>query len=210
MRTRRARQHQMLKREREKLTRMVKEYVLAQGGRVTEEGQRLMWSTVSKCETPDYLELPTKAGPLSIIPYGNWLACRFQDVKAAVDLLRDDPAGSHLNPYSGKFNFHFGRCTADEALEEFTSEVSRILPVDELKDAKTFIALLQAVYNVVVSSVESFERLDGVGADLAYLLGALLNNTACEWPEDRTILTILRRHFPAGHTVYSYIHVESE
>ena len=110
----------MLKREREKLTRMVKEYVLAKGGRVTEEGRRLMEGG-EEMVTPDYLELPTKAGPLSIIPYGNWLACRFQDVKAAVSLLRDDPAGSHLNPYSGKFNFHFGRCTADEALEEFTS-----------------------------------------------------------------------------------------
>jgi hypothetical protein len=44
----------------------------------------------------------------------------------------------------------------------------------------------------------------------ASLLGALLNDTACAWPEGRPIITILRRHFPEGHPVHRFVEVERE
>jgi hypothetical protein len=127
MPTQRARRDQMLKREREKLTRKVVEYVLSVGGRVAETG-RVIVEGGERVHTNDRLELATLAGMLSIIPYDGWFACRFQDVKAAVSLLGYDPACGRLNPYSGKWNFHFGRCTAEEALAEFVWELSRVLP----------------------------------------------------------------------------------
>jgi hypothetical protein len=72
------------------------------------------------------------------------------------------------------------------------------------------LGLLREVYNAVAGGVESLERDDRVGPDLAYLLGALLNDTACAWPEGRAILTILRGHLPDGHPVYRFIEVERE
>ena len=70
--------------------------------------------------------------------------------------------------------------------------------------------LLREVYNAVAQSVDSFEHDDRVGPDLAYLLGALLNDTVCAWPEDRALVTILRAHFPAGHPVYRFVEIEPE
>jgi hypothetical protein len=62
----------------------------------------------------------------------------------------------------------------------------------------------------VAQGVESFEHDDKVGADLAYLLGAMLNDIACEWTAGRAILTILREHFPDGHPVYNFIEIADE
>jgi hypothetical protein len=72
------------------------------------------------------------------------------------------------------------------------------------------IALLREVYETVIGSVESLEHDDRVGPDLAYLLGAILNDTGCAWPEDRAIIGILRQHFPDGHPVYRFIEIENE
>ena len=54
------------------------------------------------------------------------------------------------------------------------------------------IALLREVYEAVTGSVESLEHDDRIGPDLAYLLGAILNDTGCTWPSDRPIIAILR------------------
>ena len=70
--------------------------------------------------------------------------------------------------------------------------------------------LLREVYNAVAQGVESFEHDDRVGPDLAYLLGAVLNETCCAWPAGRAIVQVLRAHFPDGHPVYRFIHVEPE
>lgn len=45
--------------------------------------------------------LDTKAGLLSIKPYGDWIACRFDEPARAKSLV----AGP-INPYSGKWNWH--------------------------------------------------------------------------------------------------------
>ncbi len=76
--------------------------------------------------------------------------------------------------------------------------------------AEQRIALLREVYELVTGSVESLEHDDRIGPDLAYLLGAILNDTGCAWPEDRAIISILRERFPDGHPVHRFIEVESE
>lgn len=73
----------------------------------------------------------TKVGTLRVMPYGDWIACRFEE-PARANLLyyrRSDPplSAGRLNPYSGKFNFHFGRQTAASAFEEFRSAISFFL-----------------------------------------------------------------------------------
>ena len=72
------------------------------------------------------------------------------------------------------------------------------------------IALLREVYAAVTGSVESLEHDDRVGPDLAYLLGAIFNDTGCAWPPDRAIISILREHFPDDHPIYRFIDIESE
>jgi hypothetical protein len=47
--------------------------------------------------------LETTLGTLHISPYDNWVACRWDDVPRA---LAGHPKPA-MNPYSGKWNFHF-------------------------------------------------------------------------------------------------------
>jgi hypothetical protein len=57
----------------------------------------------------DYLrfELKTEAGKLLVHPSGNWLACRFEDPDRAKVFLSTWMNWGNLNPYSGKWNFHY-------------------------------------------------------------------------------------------------------
>jgi hypothetical protein len=56
------------------------------------------------------LRLHTLAGELELSVYDGWLATRFIDPDRANALLnpRGQLGGCRLNPYSGKWNFHFG------------------------------------------------------------------------------------------------------
>lgn len=47
-------------------------------------------------------KLETKGGMLLITPYGDWIACRFDDLKKAKAFVRSGT----LNLYSGKWNWH--------------------------------------------------------------------------------------------------------
>jgi hypothetical protein len=66
----------------------------------------------------DYLrfELETAAGKLTICPSGNWLACQFDDPARAVVFLRTWMNWNNLNPYSGKWNFHYYGADFEESL----------------------------------------------------------------------------------------------
>ena len=55
------------------------------------------------------------------------LACRFDEPESAKALLPYGP-GQRLNSFSGKWNFNFGRVTAEEALAVFRAELEPILP----------------------------------------------------------------------------------
>ena len=109
----------MLKRERDRLTRILARY-LATLGAQTEE-------TSDRSTGPQAMYIETLAGRLQITCYGDWLACRFDDVDRAKALLPHGP-GERLNSHSGKWNFHFGRITAEEALAAFRAELEPILP----------------------------------------------------------------------------------
>ena len=71
-------------------------------------------------------EIETKAGTLFVSPYEDWIACRFENVEEAKRLLGNS---ARLNPYSGKWNFHY----SDEAihtsapLNDFTMHLERLL-----------------------------------------------------------------------------------
>ena len=65
--------------------------------------------------------------------------------------------------------------------------------------------LLREVYRHVQTSVETLEGDDLVGPDLAYLLGAILGDTQCEWPAERTIVKILESLFGVNHPVWRFV-----
>jgi hypothetical protein len=64
------------------------------------------------------------------------------------------------------------------------------------------------VYDLVFQESDSFEMAD-VGADLAYLLGAILKGTQCEWPHDRPIVQLLHEHMELS-PVWNYITIEAQ
>jgi hypothetical protein len=56
-------------------------------------------------------ELDTPAGLLHLSVHDNWLATRFDDVARATAFTKTCRCPS--NPYSGKWNFHFGSSSAE-------------------------------------------------------------------------------------------------
>jgi len=65
------------------------------------------------------------------------------------------------------------------------------------------------VYDYVFNMTESFSE-QKIGEDLAYLLGAILTNSSCEWPADRPIVRLLRKKYSnKGDAIWGHIHEES-
>jgi hypothetical protein len=66
------------------------------------------------------------------------------------------------------------------------------------------------VYATIEHATESFEE-EHIGADLAYLLGAILRGSGCEWDTDRPFVRLLRKCVHDEHAVWRSIHlVESD
>lgn len=79
--------------------------------------------------------LETECGPLRVTVYEDWLACRFEDVGSAKKTLYSGPH-SRLNPYSGKWNFHFEPGDDIETcLKSVRYELERVLPKTIGRDA---------------------------------------------------------------------------
>ena len=76
----------------------------------------------------------------------------------------------------------------------------------EAKESRR-LPLLREVYEAVYNEVESFEE-ENIGADLAYLLGAMLEGSCCDWDADRPFVKLLRGHFPQRHSIWGYVHLE--
>ena len=53
-------------------------------------------------EEPIEYMVNTRAGALRVHVYDDWIACRFEDVAKAREVVRS----GKLNPYSGKWNWH--------------------------------------------------------------------------------------------------------
>lgn len=71
-------------------------------------------------------EIETKAGTLFVSPHDNWIACRFENVEEAKRLLGNNP---RLNPFSGKWNFHYSDETihTPAPLTDFAMHLERLL-----------------------------------------------------------------------------------
>jgi hypothetical protein len=78
--------------------------------------------------------LDTLAGPMVIHfspQFSAAIFCRFLNPAAAQKVLHGNErvyigSGHRLNPYSGKWNFHFGNVSADEALGLFKAEFEKV------------------------------------------------------------------------------------
>lgn len=71
--------------------------------------------------------LATKAGPLTLKAVDcEFIHCRFEDVEKAKDHLGHSP-NSRLNPYSGKWNWHFDHLFIEVNLAQFGREVRSLL-----------------------------------------------------------------------------------
>lgn len=113
------RTRQMTKRAQWKLVTLVREFVVTHGGMEVEPSEI--------AGRGSRMALQTICGTLHITPYGNWIACRFNDVEAAVARFGYHPSYGRLNPCSGKWNFHFAAVPAADALAEFEAEVLPLL-----------------------------------------------------------------------------------
>lgn len=69
------------------------------------------------------------------------------------------------------------------------------------------LALLKKVYDTLYYSTETFSE-NSLGEDLAYLLGAIVTDSHCNWDEDRDIVALLKENFPASHDIWDYVEVE--
>lgn len=71
-------------------------------------------------------EIETKAGTLFVSPYEDWIACRFENVEEAKRLLGHS---TRLNPYSGKWNFHYGHeaIATPFPLNDFATHLEKLL-----------------------------------------------------------------------------------
>lgn len=75
------------------------------------------------------------------------------------------------------------------------------------------LASLARLYELVLDRTSSFEE-DHIGADLAYLMGAILTGTNCMWPKDRPIIAIVEQlsdeQYACGLLAMRHIHIEEE
>lgn len=75
----------------------------------------------------------TVCGPLLVTPFGNWIACRFDDVELAKKVLPHGLQYDRLNPYSGKWNFT-DSCDAqfagESSFSSFKYELRKLLTTE--------------------------------------------------------------------------------
>lgn len=77
------------------------------------------------------LTLETVAGAMQVLPCEDWLACRFHDVERA---KKFSPAGS-LNPFSGKWNWHYTKPTEAD-LAHLYDQLRGVIAVDSQIEKK--------------------------------------------------------------------------
>ena len=66
--------------------------------------------------------------------------------------------------------------------------------------------LMKTVYQTVYYGADTFSE-GRLGEDLAYLMGAILTDSVCEWDEEEDLVALLREHFPLEHDVWGYIDI---
>mgnify|MGYP001010685849 CR=1 FL=1 len=71
-----------------------------------------------------------------------------------------------------------------EPVREYSPELEASLAIDKVET-------LTGLYDYITGTTESFE-VDDIGADFAYMVGAVLKGGKCSWPEDRPFVQLLR------------------
>lgn len=162
--------------------------------------------------------VPKVEGPIAVEPMSDGVTVRCGKLGVQLATLRiergqyppdrTNGASARVALFDGRRweqHSHPGVVTALAALAE---EIGRHVDPGSGCDRP---ALALDVYRSVVGSTESLEHDDHVGPDLAYLLGAILEGTSCEWPEDRPIVRWLRHHYPEPtHPVWRHVEIEKE
>lgn len=72
-----------------------------------------------------YFQLNTESGILRICPKGDWFACRFEDVEAAKKNITISTFS--LNPFTGKWNWHWMKNTEQYTVNLFFATLETIL-----------------------------------------------------------------------------------
>lgn len=76
------------------------------------------------------------------------------------------------------------------------------------KSKPDMIELLQELYRVMYKRTNSFE-LNNIGADLAYLMGAIVSDNCCVWPANQPLVAILQENFPPDHAIWNYLAIST-
>ena len=92
-----------------------------------------------------------------------------------------------------------GECAIAESVHHMfgidltLAQATRLLnAIDNLPAPKPDkVKLALAAYESAIVGAESFEE-EHLGADLAYLMAAILKDEQCEWPENRAIVQVLK------------------
>ena len=68
------------------------------------------------------------------------------------------------------------------------------------------LALIREVYKAVFHETETF-RKNNIGSDLAYLFGAIANNSVVSYTKE-PLLRLLRARFRVSHNIWKFIVIE--
>jgi len=69
--------------------------------------------------------------------------------------------------------------------------------------------LIKTLYKALIERTASLEE-DNLGADAFYLVGAIVQNSFCEWGPDRPFVVLLRRIFGTDSIIWLFIQIEPE
>ena len=83
---------------------------------------------------------------------------------------------------------------------------SKPIMLDSKKDANYKIRLIGEIYAHIILyySSASFEK-SNIGADLAYLIGAIAKDQICIWGGNKALVQLLGEKFPNDHEIWNYI-----
>jgi hypothetical protein len=73
-------------------------------------------------------------------------------------------------------------------------------------DGNSKLNMLNQIYTYVFNNVESFEE-ENIGADIAYLMGAILSGTKCAWAANRPLVLVLEEGKAREGVAYALKHI---
>ena len=103
-----------------------------------------------------------------------------------------DTANAYFDDYVSVSKAGRGRAGGESVTLMCDGEpVREYSPGLEASQAIDKVETLTSLYDYIMGTTEAFEVGD-IGADFAYLVGAVLKGGKCEWPEDRPFVQLLR------------------